>query len=72
VIAGEGDARDPLLVDQATARILELSDGKLTAGQICEHLKRERGSLEVQNDLAWIENLFVSGLVRLQHPDADQ
>ena len=70
--AGKGDARDPLLVDQATARILELSDGKLTAGQICEHLKRERGSSEAQNDLAWIENLFVSGLVRLQDPDADQ
>jgi len=70
--AGEGDARDPLLIDQATARILELSDGELTAGQICELLKRERGSLEIQNDLAWIENLFVSGLVRLQHPDADR
>jgi glycosyltransferase involved in cell wall biosynthesis len=67
--AGERGARDPLLVDHATARILELSEGKLTAGEICEHLKRERGSAEVRNDLAWIENLFVSGLVRLQHPD---
>ena len=67
--AGEGGARDPLLVDHATARILELSEGKLTAGEICERLKRERGSSEVHNDLAWIENLFVSGLVRLQHPD---
>jgi glycosyltransferase involved in cell wall biosynthesis len=67
--AGERGARDPLLVDHATARILELSEGKLTAGEICERLKRERGSAEVRNDLAWIENLFVSGLVRLQHPD---
>jgi glycosyltransferase involved in cell wall biosynthesis len=67
--AGEGGTRDPLLVDHATARILELSEGKLTAGEICENLKRERGSSEVRNDLAWIENLFVSGLVRLQHPD---
>ena len=32
--AGEGGARDPLLVDQVTARILELSEGKLTAGEI--------------------------------------
>jgi hypothetical protein len=70
--AGEDGARDPLLVDQATARILELSDGKLTAGEICERLKRERGSSEMRNDLAWIENLFVRGLVRLQHPDVDQ
>jgi hypothetical protein len=69
--AGDGGARDPLLVDQATARILELSDGKLTAGEICERLKRERGSSEVRNDLAWIENLFVGGLVRLKHPDVD-
>jgi glycosyltransferase involved in cell wall biosynthesis len=67
--AGEGGARDPLLVDHATARILELSEGQLTAGEICEHLKRERGSSEVRNDLAWIESLFVSGLIRLQHPD---
>jgi hypothetical protein len=67
--ASEGGAREPLLVDHATARILELSEGKLTAGEICERLKRERGSSEVRNDLAWIENLFVSGLVRLQHPD---
>jgi glycosyltransferase involved in cell wall biosynthesis len=69
--AGEGDARDPLLVDQATARILELSDGKLTAGEICQRLERERGSSAVRNDLAWIENLFVGGLVRLKHPDVD-
>ena len=31
--AGEGGARDPLLVDHAKARILELSEGKLTAGR---------------------------------------
>lgn len=67
--AGEGGARDPLLVDRATARILELSEGKLTVGEICERVKRERGSSQGRNDFAWIENLFVSGLVRLQHPD---
>ena len=67
--AGEGGALDPLLVDHATARILELSDGKLTVGEICERLKSERVSLEGQNELAWIKNLFVNGWVRLHHPE---
>jgi glycosyltransferase involved in cell wall biosynthesis len=66
--AGESGARDPLLVDRTTVRILELSDGTRTAGEICEHLMREHDFSDVGDHLAWIENLFASGLVRLQHP----
>jgi len=55
-----------------TARILELSDGTRTAGEIQEQLKREDASLAMQDELEWIETLFLDGLVRLRHPGAEQ
>ena len=68
--AGGNGARDPLLVDRATARILELSDGTRTAGEICARLKRERCSAGAENELAWIESLFLDRLICLRHPEA--
>lgn len=72
VFAGEQPARDPILVDHTTARILELSDGTRTASEILEQLKCEDELLEVDDNLDWIEALFVDGLVRLRHPEIDR
>jgi glycosyltransferase involved in cell wall biosynthesis len=72
VFAGEHRERTPLLVDRATARILELSDGTRTAGEILERLKREDGLPEAPDNFEWIETLFIDGLVRLRHPEARQ
>jgi hypothetical protein len=72
VFAGEQPARDPIMVDRTTARILELSDGTRTASEILDQLKCEDGLLEVDDNLDWIEALFVDGLVRLRHPEIDR
>jgi hypothetical protein len=67
VFAG-GDARAPLVVDPVTARILELSDGTRTASDIMEQLKQEDAvSAAVDDELGWIETLFIEGLLRLRH-----
>jgi hypothetical protein len=68
--ADERCPRNPLLVDHATVRILELSDGTRTVAEILEQLKQEDELLQTENDLEWIETLFLDGLVRLRHPDA--
>jgi glycosyltransferase involved in cell wall biosynthesis len=59
------DGRGPLVVDRATARILELCDGTRTVLQIAGELGDEarRG---IEENLAWIENLFVHGLISLE------
>ncbi len=58
----EGERRDPLVVDGSTARILMLSDGTLTASQIIAE-----GGIQIQEDqLDWIESLFVQGLISLR------
>ncbi len=51
-----------------TARILELSDGTRTASDIMEQLKQEDAlSAAVDDELGWIETLFIEGLLRLRH-----
>jgi len=60
----DGGRRDPLVVDGATARILQLSDGTRTASEIVEELIRE-GLSPGGNGLKWIEFLFVHGLISL-------
>jgi glycosyltransferase involved in cell wall biosynthesis len=70
VFAGEG-AREPVVVDLLTARILELSDGTRTVRDIIAQLKLENAlSAGIGDELGWIETLFIEGLVRLRHPDA--
>jgi glycosyltransferase involved in cell wall biosynthesis len=59
-----GAARDPLLVDEMTAQILRLSDGTRTASDIARQLARE-GRASPADNLAWIESLFVLGLISL-------
>jgi glycosyltransferase involved in cell wall biosynthesis len=72
VFAGARGGREPLLVDRATARILELSDGTRTASEIMAQLKEEGGiAAAMAENLGWIETLFIDGLVRLRHPEME-
>jgi glycosyltransferase involved in cell wall biosynthesis len=64
VFGGGESAPNPLLVDRATARILELSDGTRTTRQIMDLLKPEMEQSDIDDDLDWIETLFVDGLIR--------
>jgi glycosyltransferase involved in cell wall biosynthesis len=70
VVFGRGSERPPLIVDPVTARILQLSDGTRTADTIMALLKQEDVlSVAVDDDLGWIETLFVEGLVCLRDTD---
>jgi len=56
IVLGDRSApNQPLSVDQFTARILELSDGTLTADQIVRRIEEELGSTGKADHLAWIE-----------------
>ncbi len=67
----DGVARNPLLVDDVTAQILKLSDGTLTASEIVNRLDGEVGP-STDDNLKWIEGLFVRGLISLvdKRPDS--
>jgi hypothetical protein len=54
-----------LVVDGRTARILELSDGTRTAAEILGQLDDEHAGPR-ENELGWIEYLFLHGLISLQ------
>jgi hypothetical protein len=72
VFGRSGDERrDPLLVDTSTARILKLCDGTRTVAQIASQSGRRSTGSAAKDELEWIENLFLCGLVRLQHGDTD-
>jgi glycosyltransferase involved in cell wall biosynthesis len=72
VFAGD-DARAPLVVDPVTARILQLSEGTRTASDIMTQLKQEDLlTATVDDELCWIETLFIEGLVRLRHADLER
>jgi hypothetical protein len=62
----DGRRRDPLVIDAATARILELSDGTRSAAEIIAELNREGHLLGDGIGLSRIENLFAQGLVILR------
>jgi glycosyltransferase involved in cell wall biosynthesis len=66
----KGRRSEPLLVDSATARILHLSEGRLTALEIATQLQSEGGTTSVEDSLAWIEELFRRSLIGLR--DGDQ
>jgi glycosyltransferase involved in cell wall biosynthesis len=57
--------REPLLVDALTAEILRLCDGTRTVSDICDAMAPKAGAVAEQT-VAWIENLFVLGLVSLR------
>jgi len=58
--------REPLLVDISTARLLNLCDGSRTVAEIASHRDGSFGGSPAPRELEWMENLFVSGLLRLQ------
>jgi len=58
--------RDPLLVDELTARILQLSDGTRTTSEIVGKLNQEIGTSTIEDNIRWIENLFLLGLLSLR------
>ena len=57
--------REPLFIDESTARILDLSDGTRTAAEIITQLEHEQAGAK-GNELEWIEYLFVEGLIGLR------
>jgi glycosyltransferase involved in cell wall biosynthesis len=61
-----GEDRCPFLVDHYTARICELSDGTKTVRQIIRRLEQELGADQRLDHRAWMEDLVLSGLLRLQ------
>ena len=67
VVFGRSTRQDPLLVDGLTARFLELSDGRRTVGDIIEKLHQELGLAGSDGKLEWVEDLFLWGLISLDH-----
>ena len=61
-----GSRRDPLLIDEMTARILRLSDGTHTTSEIVEELGQEIAPLATNDGLDWIRRLFLLDLVSLR------
>jgi glycosyltransferase involved in cell wall biosynthesis len=61
--------RDPLLIDALTAEILRLCDGMRTVSDICDAMGLKAGAL-AERTVAWVENLFVLGLVSLRDSKA--
>ena len=71
VFRGPGaDRDDPLVVDEMTAHILRLSDGTRTARALAEQLDRGTAGSGANNNLKWIERLFLHGLIRLRERGA--
>jgi hypothetical protein len=66
VVFGKSTSRKPLLIDQFTARILELSDGTRTGDQIVGQVNAEFGRTESADHLAWFESLLLSGLIGIR------
>jgi hypothetical protein len=66
-----GERREPLFISDATARILELSDGKRTAREIAAEIASE-SQYGDGGGLQQIEELFVSGLLRLHDGRIDR
>ncbi len=67
----EGERRDPLLVDELTVRILRLSDGTRTAMEIAGALIGDGDPSAGDDSIAWIEDLFLLGLLSLQDSRAE-
>jgi glycosyltransferase involved in cell wall biosynthesis len=61
----DGLRGNPLVVDDLTAETLLLSDGTRTASEIAKELGDKAGPSTETNNLKWIEQLFVHGLISL-------
>jgi glycosyltransferase involved in cell wall biosynthesis len=62
-------ARDPIIIDDMSARIIGLCDGTRTALQIVKELDPEAGVATTGKYLKWIEALFVHALIGLCESD---
>lgn len=74
VFGGAKDApQRPLLIDALTARVLALSDGTRTAADIVGEIgaTAQDNPATVDYNLAWIETLFLHGLISLRPAAAD-
>lgn len=69
VIFREEEKQDPLIVDEMTARFLELADGRKTIAEILGQLHHDDASSISDTLVQWIENLFLCGLIGLRHLD---
>ena len=68
--ASHCERRTPLVVDERTASLLQLSDGSRSAAEIVAEVWPEDGLAE--DKLAWIESLFLYGVISLlQAPGGD-
>jgi hypothetical protein len=63
--AGAPQRREPLVVDETTARILQLSDGTRTVAQIVDALVDSADRTAARECAEWIERLFVNDLLGL-------
>jgi glycosyltransferase involved in cell wall biosynthesis len=61
-----GERRDPLLIDELTARILRLSDGTRTTSEIAKKLDQDIKPPAADDHMNWIRHLFLLGLVSLR------
>jgi hypothetical protein len=59
------------MVDELTARILMLSDGRRSAAEIATELGRQSNYPVAPDNLEWIEHLFVCGLIWLRDGPID-
>ncbi len=62
----DGERRVPMLIDETTARILHLSDGTRTISEIASELSRAIETPPTNDNIRWIEKLFLLGLVLLR------
>jgi glycosyltransferase involved in cell wall biosynthesis len=67
----DGGGRDPLVIDAPAVRILDLSDGTLSASQIVAMLNHDGYSLEDGVGIDRIEKLFSHGLILLRSKRLD-
>jgi glycosyltransferase involved in cell wall biosynthesis len=68
----DGARRDPLIIDAASARILQLSDGARGAAEIVVELKREGHLPGDAARFKRIEDLFAHGLILLRDKRLDE
>lgn len=67
----DGERREPLFISDGAARILELSDGTRTAGDIAAQVANNNCRAGVRRTLRGVEELFVAGLLSLQDQRID-
>ena len=63
--------RSPVMIDRLTARMLELSDGTRTALEVVRELDQQGSTSSEADNVKWMENLFVQGLISLRDERVD-